>query len=100
MITGQADMLPSKRCDMGQKVVGDFRSLSAQMPDGAVEIDCVPVNNGGGDEAQARCAKALVFEGAVSNFALTVKEHRASQRVARLALVETGMTALGERRIG
>ena len=82
------------------EVVGDIRSLSAQMPDGTVEIDRVPVNNGGGDEAQARCAEALVFEGAVSNFPLTVKEYRAAQRVAGLALVETGMTALAQRRIG
>ena len=49
------------------------------LPDGTVEIDRVPVNNGGGDEAQARCAEALVFEGAVSNFPLSMEEHRASQ---------------------
>jgi hypothetical protein len=42
----------------------------------------------------------LVFEGTVSNFSLTVKEHRAPQRVAGLALVETGVAALAQRRIG
>ena len=85
---------------MGQQIVGNRRSLRAQLPDGTVEIDRVPVDNGGGDEAQARRAEALVFEGAVSNFPLTMEEHRAPQRVAGLALVETGMAALAQRRIG
>ena len=85
---------------MRQQIVGNRRSLRAQLPDGAVEIDRVPVNDSGGDEAQARRAKALVFEGTVSNFSLTVKEHRAPQRVAGLALVETGVAALAQRRIG
>jgi hypothetical protein len=70
-------------------------SLPAQPADSTVEIDCIPVGDGGGDEAQARCAETLVFEGAVSNFPLTVKKHRAPQCVAR-----TGMAALAQRRIG
>ena len=85
---------------MGQQIVGNRRSLRARLPDGTVEIDRVPMNYSGGDEAQARCAEALVFEGAVSNFALAMEEHRAAQRVACLALVETGMAALAQRRIG
>jgi hypothetical protein len=52
------------------------------------------VDNSGSDEAQARRAEIFIFEGAVSNFPLTVKEHRATQRVARFALVETGIAAL------
>ena len=70
-------MLPSEGCDVGQQVVGNRHSLHAQLPDGTVEIDRVPVNDGSGDEAQIRCAEALVLEGAVSNFSLTVKEYRA-----------------------
>lgn len=85
---------------MGQQIVGNRRSLRAQLPDRTVEIDRVPMNYGGGDEAQTRCAEALVFEGAVSNFSLAVEEHRTAQRVAGLALVETGMAALAQRRIG
>ena len=75
-------------------------ALRAQLLDGTVEIDRVPMDDGGGDEAQARRAEALVFEGAVSNFTLAMKEHRTPQRVAGLALVETGMAALAQRRIG
>jgi hypothetical protein len=85
---------------MGQQIVGNHCSLRAQLPNGTVEIDCVPVDNGGGDEAQARCAEALTFKGAVSNFPLSMEDHRASQRVAGLALVETGMAALAQRGIG
>ena len=61
-------MLPSERGNVGQQIVRNHRSLRAQLPNGTVEIDRVPVDNGGGDEAQARRAEALVFEGAVSNF--------------------------------
>ena len=85
---------------MGQEVVVGIRSLGTQMPGGTVEIDRVPVNYGGGDEAQARCAEALIFEGAAANFLLAVKEHRAAQRVAGLAFVGPGMAALAQRRIG
>jgi hypothetical protein len=46
---------------MGQQIVGNRRSLHAQLPDGTVEVDRVPVNDGGGDEAQARRAETLVF---------------------------------------
>jgi hypothetical protein len=53
---------------MGQQIVGNRRSLRAQLPDGAVEINRVPMNNGGGDKAQTGCAETLLFEGAVSNF--------------------------------
>jgi hypothetical protein len=84
---------------MGQQIVGNRRSLRAQLPDGTVEIDRVPINDGGGDEAQTRRAEALVFESAVSNFSLTMKEHCAPQSIAGLALVETSMTALAQRRI-
>ena len=93
-------MLPSKGCDVRQQIVGNRRPLRAQLANGTVDIDRVPINNGDGDEAQARRAEALVFESAVSNFSLTMKEHCAPQRVAGLALVETGMAVLAQRQIG
>jgi hypothetical protein len=81
-------MLPPERGDMSQQIVGHRRSLLAQLPNGTVEIDRVPVNDGGGNEAQARRTKTLVFEGAVSNFSLAMKKYRTAQRVTCLALVE------------
>ena len=67
IVAGQTNMLPPERCDMGQQIIGITRPLQPQLPDGAVEIDRVPMNDGGSDEAQPRRAEALVFEGAVSN---------------------------------
>ena len=58
------------------------------------------MNDGGGDEAQAGRAEALVLEGAVSDFSLTMEEYRAPQRVAGLALVQSGVAALAQRRVG
>ena len=80
---------------MGQQIIGNRRSLRAQLPDGTVEIDRVPMNNGGGDEAQARRAEALVFEGAVSNFPLApfgIKTHPIAGNLA------PGLPELGIRR--
>jgi len=47
VIAGQADVFPTKRCDMGEKIVGNCRALGTQVPDSPVKIDCVPVNDGG-----------------------------------------------------
>jgi hypothetical protein len=95
-----ADVFPTERGDMGQQIVGNYHSLRAQLPDGTVEIDRIPVNNRGGDEAQARRAETLVFEGAVSNFSLAMEEHCATQPVTGLTFVETGMATLAQRRFG
>ena len=87
-------MLPAERGNVRQQIVGNRCSMCAQLPDGTVEIDRVPMDYCGGDEAQTRCAEALVFEGAVPDFALAMEEHRTTQRVARLALVQSGVAAL------
>jgi hypothetical protein len=47
---------------VSQKIVGDYSTLGTQLPDGLVEIDHVPVHNGGRDEAQPRRTEALIFE--------------------------------------
>ena len=84
---------------MSEEIIADDDALSAQVLNGTIEVDGVPVDDRGRDEAQAGRTEALVLEGAVSNFPLTVKEYRATQRVAGLALVETGMAALAQRGI-
>ena len=58
------------------------------------------MNDGSRDEAQARRAEALVLEGAIPDFAQPVEEHRTPQRVARLALIQPGVAALAQCRIG
>jgi hypothetical protein len=47
VIAGQADVLPPERSDVGQEIVGNRCAPNAQLPDGPVEIDRVPVNDGG-----------------------------------------------------
>ncbi len=77
-------MLPTERGDVSQKIVGKGRALSAQLPDGPVELDRVPVDDGGGDEPQARHHVGCGFDfrlGAVrSLFAAT---RRAAASAAR-----------------
>ena len=85
---------------MGEKIIGNSAALCTQMLDDTVEVDGVPVDDRGGDEAQTRGTKALVLEGAVSDLALTMEEDGTAQRVAGLAFVEPGMAALPEVRIG
>ena len=79
---------------MRQQIVGDAEALTPQMLDSSLQIDGVPVNDSRGDEAQARCAEALVLKCAVADFTLPVKEYSSAQRVAGFAFVEAGMAAL------
>ncbi len=61
-------MLPTERGDVSQEIVGNRRALSAQLPDGPVEIDRVPVDDGGGDELRPATmwVAALIFALALS----------------------------------
>lgn len=50
-----------------------------QVLDGAVEVDGFPVDDRGGDEAQAGCPEALILEDPVTDFAL----HRMLEDLAK-----------------
>ena len=65
----------------------------------ATEIDGVPEDDSRDGEIEARSPVSLIFEGAVTDFAETVKEHRPGERVARLALVEAGIRSPPQSRI-
>ena len=67
---------------MRQEVIRNKVALSSQLPDGAVEIDGVPVHDRRGDEAEAGRAEALVLEGAIADLALPVEEHGAAEGAA------------------
>ena len=85
---------------MGEEIIRDGRPESARVLDGTVQVDRVPMDDRSGDEAEAGRTKALVLKGAVTNFASPMEEHRAPERVAGLAVVETGVTALAQIGIG
>jgi hypothetical protein len=53
VIAGQGDVLPSERGDVCEEIIGDDGSLSTHVLDDAVEVDGVPMDDRGGDEAQA-----------------------------------------------
>ena len=84
-------MLPAKRGDVGEKLIGNGFAARAQLADGAAEIDGVPEDDGGDGEIEAGSAIALIFEGPIADFAETMEEHGARQGVARLAFVEAGV---------
>jgi hypothetical protein len=71
-----------------------------QVLDGAIEVDGIPLDDRGGDEAQSGRWEALILEGSVTDLALAVEEDGSAQGVARLALVEPGMAALTQIGIG
>lgn len=87
-------MLPAERGNVGQQVVWDTDALSTKVMYGALQVYAVPMHDGCRQQAQPRRPEALVFESAIADFTLTVKEHGAAQRVACLALVEARMAAL------
>ena len=55
------------------------------------QIDGVPQHNGCGHQIEATGPVALLFKAAVADFAQAVEEHSPGQRVARLALVQSGL---------
>ena len=73
---------------MGEQIVTDPFAAGAQFSNGVAEINRIPKDDGRDDEIEARCSIALIFEGAVADFAKAMKEHRPGERVARLSLVE------------
>src|SRR3954453_6889589 len=87
VVAGQVDVLPSQRREMGEPVVGDVLHRS-QGGDGALEIARVPEDDRGHQQVQAGGAVLLVLVRPVADFAEPVKEDRARQTVAGLALVE------------
>ncbi len=84
---------------MGKVLIGKVRPTSTQVLCGLVEINCVPVNDRGCDEAEPRSPKALILEGPVADFTLPMKDYGASKVVAGFSLVKTGMTALTKGRV-
>lgn len=72
IVVGEADVLPAQRRDMGEQFVQHLDTASAQMPDGAVEIDRVPEGDGCGEKGQPGGTMALVLECAVTQFAEAV----------------------------
>ncbi len=93
-------MLPAEGRNVGEEAVGDIDASRAQMLNGEVEIDSIPVNDRGCHEGQARRPKALVLESTVAEFALPVEKEGAAQRVAGLAFIESRMAALTKSGIG
>ncbi len=72
---------------MRQEIIGHCRTLGPQVLDGLVEIDGIPVDDGGGDETEPGGPEALIFEGAVADFTLAMEEYGAAQGIAGLALI-------------
>ena len=93
-------MFPAERRGIRQEIIWHCRTLGSQVLDGLVEIDGIPVDDGGGDEAEPGGPEAVVFEGAIPDFALAMEEHGPPQGITGLALVEPGMAALTQSRIG
>jgi len=76
-----------------KEFIWDSIALGAQLGNGAGEIDRVPKDHSGNREINTGSAVALVFEGAVANFAVSMKKQGPGERVARLALVEPRVRA-------
>ena len=75
---------------MGEQIVGDVFPFGSQRVDDFFEIDSVPQNDGGDYEVEAPGAVALIFVGAVADFAEPMETDGPGQSVVRLALVEAG----------
>lgn len=66
-------MLPAEWSYVREEVVRYGDVLGAQVLDGAGEVDGIPMDHSGGDQAQAGRPEALVLEGAIADFTLSVE---------------------------
>jgi hypothetical protein len=46
-------MFPAEGCDVGKEIFGNGRTESARVLNGTMQVDRVPMDDRGGDEAQA-----------------------------------------------
>ena len=89
-------MLPAQRRQVLQQRIIDGMAVATQSVCRPLQIDRVPQHDGRRHQVEAGSAVALLLETAVADFAQAVEEHGASQRVARLALVQPGMHAAAQ----
>jgi len=86
-------MLPAQRRHVLQEI---FINGFAVIPDRLncpFQIDGVPEHDGGCHQIEAGGAIALVFKTAIAQLAEPIEEDGSSQRVAGLALVQSGLDA-------
>jgi hypothetical protein len=86
VIFGQVDVLPAKRRQMGQQMIGDILLL-AHGCDGAFQIPRVSQDDGGDEKIEAGDTMLPVLIGAVADFSEPMDENRPCQAVPGLALV-------------
>lgn len=89
-------MLASERRQVLQQPIVDSLAGTAQRMRRPLQVDCVPQHDGGRHQVEAAGPVALLLETAVADFAQTVEEYGAGQRVARFALVQPGMYAAAQ----
>lgn len=70
---GQIDMLPAKRRDVYQHVVGSIPAVLAEMSNSPAEINGDPVHHGADDEIEPRGTESLAIIRTVSDFAAVVE---------------------------
>lgn len=84
---------------MLQKIIIDGLAMILDRLDGPFHVDGIPQHNGGRHQIETGGTVALVFKTAIAHLAEAVEKHGPSERVAGLALVQSGMdTAAATRR--
>src|SRR6267143_3732993 len=90
VITREIDVLPTKRRQVGEKVIRNLFDL-AQGGDRAVQITGVPQDDRGDEKIWAVGAMLLIFVGAVANFPKPMNKDGARQAVADSPLLSSGL---------
>src|SRR5260221_12133721 len=83
----QADVRPSKRCDMGQEMIRRARPGRAEMLNRSLQIDRVPIDDCSDHEIEPGRAEVLVLEGSAGDASLAMDIDGLGQEVAGGALI-------------
>src|SRR6266851_1202380 len=87
-------MFPAEGRQVGQITGCRMVALLTQVIDGALQVGCIPQNDGCDEQVQPAGAMELVLIGAVADFSEPVEEYGAAERILLLTLVEADVAAM------
>ena len=99
VIAGKIDVFPPKRRKVRKAFGRHWGPLPIECSDSLLQIDSVPKGDRGNNQIEATSLILQIFAEPIANCTATIEENRPSQRITRLAFVQTEMDAAPELRV-
>ena len=93
VVAREINVFPSQWGKMREQFVIKIGCVGSDGLHGSLQIDGVPEDDGGAQEVEATGSVALIFKGAIPDFAQSVKENGSGEGVSRFPFIESHMNA-------